>query len=157
MDKLTVIFVSGDSEVDKIIDEVSHGPISHVAIKILGSVLEAEGIKDPTDKFPGVWLHPLDKYDNDPHAIFIDIDIPYLIDAEGEARRLLATPYGYIDCIRGGIHDLTGIDIRGNTITANCSETVTRILRSGCFSILPDVPPDDVTPNDIYRVLTANV
>ncbi|HWR05683.1 hypothetical protein, partial [Sporomusa sp.] len=139
--------------VDRVIAEVSHGDFCHTAIKILGGTLEALGMPDEGDKYPGVWLHAAGKYDNNPSAEFIEIDIPNMVEAEAEAIRLIGTPYGYTDCIRGGIYDLTGKQLPGNSITANCSETVTRVIRAGEFTVLPAVIPDDITPNDLRNAL----
>lgn len=152
---VTVILIKGDHNnlVDDVIMDVSRGEYSHSAIKILGSTLEALGQKDQGDLYPGVWLHAPDKYDNNPAAVFIQVELPDLAAAEAEARRLIGTLYGYTDCVRGGLHKLIGVDPVGNAITANCSETVTRILRAGGFDILPEVTPDCVTPVDLGNVL----
>lgn len=154
MSKVTVIFVYGDGFIDKIIDGVTDGIYSHTAIKILGGVVEALGVKDPGDDYPGIWLHPADKYDNNPNAKFIDVEIPDLSGAEETARKLIGKLYGYTDCIVGGLHDITGLNIPGDgDITDNCSETVPRILRGGGLNILPGIYADDITPNHLYRVL----
>jgi hypothetical protein len=59
-----IIFVPGeDNLVDNIISTVSNGKYVHVAIEILGGILEAMGEKEPGDKYPGVWLHDIHKYD----------------------------------------------------------------------------------------------
>jgi hypothetical protein len=156
MGKVTVIFVRGstDNIVDKVINDVSHGDYSHVAIKFDWGVIEALGVKDPSDKYPGVWLHSVDKYNN-ADVKLVDVDLSDLPAAEDEARRLIGTLYGYTDCIRGGIYDLTGVKLPGNVLTANCSETVTRILRDGGLNILPGIDADCVTPNDLCRALEA--
>lgn len=156
MTKVTVIFVSGTSIVDKVIDAVSHGKYSHVAIKILNGVVEALGVKDQGDKYPGTWIHDASKYDNNPDAIFIDVDLPDIDRAATEASTLIGKPYGYIDCINGGVYDLTGYQLPADKgITENCSETITRILRAGGFNILPDVTADCITPNTLARAMNV--
>jgi hypothetical protein len=50
-------------------------------------------VPDSGDKYPGVWLHAADKYDNNPNAEFVEIDLPNLAAAEVEARRLIGTLY----------------------------------------------------------------
>lgn len=113
-------------------------------------------MKDATDLYAGVWIHDADKYDNDPNAVFIDVDVPDLEGAETEARKLIATHYGYLDCVVGGYYDITGKQIPADGgITANCSETVTLILRAGGFNVLPGVEADAVTPNDLYKALNG--
>ncbi|MBP2658501.1 MAG: hypothetical protein H6Q69_1533 [Firmicutes bacterium] len=147
--------MKGDNSqfIDREINTISHGEYGHVAIKILGGTLEALGVPDSGDKYPGVWLHAADKYDNNPNAEFVEIDLPNLAAAEVEARRLIGTLYGYGDCVRGAIYETTGIRIPGNSITADCSETVTRVVRAGEFSVLPNFYPDDITPNKLHRAI----
>jgi hypothetical protein len=151
-----VIFVRGSkgNTVDRVIDDVSRGEFSHVAIKILDSIVEALGEPDLGDKYPGVWAHNPEKYDGADVEV-VPVELPDLPSAEAEARSLIGTFYGYTDCIRGGLYDLTGVTLQGNKFTANCSETVTRILRAGGLDVLPGVPPDCITPNDLYRAVTA--
>lgn len=93
------------------------------------------------------------KYANNLDAKFVDIELPDLEGALQEARKLIGTPYGYTDCVRGGIHDLTGINLSGNKITANYSETVTRSLRAGGLDLLPDNLDDCIMPNYLYWAL----
>ncbi|VBB05091.1 Hypothetical protein LUCI_0297 [Lucifera butyrica] len=153
MANLTLIFVGGDSEVDKIIQGATHGPYSHVAGIILNSTLESLGMKDRSDPYPGVWLHDPDKYRDSPDAEFIEVEIPDLMAAESEARKLIGSPYGYVDCVRGGLYDLTGVKLPGNLLAMNCSETWTRILHAGGLKVLNDVAPDCVTPMDLRRAV----
>ncbi len=159
-DKVTVIFVKGDDKdcvVDRVIDAVSKGEYSHVAIKILGGVVEALGEKDADDKYPGVWVHNAGKYDNDPDATMVDVDLPNIARAEAEAESLIGTLYGYVDCVNGGVYDMTGKQLPADgVITADCSETVTRILKAGGLNIFPTICPDCITPNDLYRALIKN-
>jgi len=152
--KATVILVQGDNTnlVDHVINDVSQGEYSHSAIKFDWGIIESLGIKDPGDKYPGVWLHDPGKYDN-AMVTRIEVDLPDIPAAEVEARLLIGTLYGYTDCVRGGLYDLLGVELEGNKITANCSETVTRILRAGGLNILPDIEADCITPNDLYREL----
>lgn len=155
MATVTLVFVGGNSTVDKVIQEFSHGDVTHAAIKILGSVCEAKGMKEETDLYPGFWPHDPVKYDQDADAHMVVVDVPDLAGAEAEARRLIGTPYGYIDCVRGGTYDNTGIQIPGNDLTVNCSEAVTRILRAGGWQILNGVEADCVTPVDLYKAVAA--
>ena len=178
MAKISIIFVHGDTFIDKSIDDITNGKYSHTAIKILGGVLEALGMPDAGDKYPGVHLHDLGKYDNNPHVEFIEVDLPDLASAEKEGRNLLGMFYSYIGCIEGGTYDLFGINIHplinnminilitkflhipvklsSGELTMNCSETVTRILRAGGLNVLPGVNADCVTPMDLYRYLAAD-
>ena len=156
MAKLTLIFTGNSSNaLSNVISKVTKGPYTHVAIKILGSTLEAFASCLEGDPYPGVWLHEPDRYDNYKNAVFVDVEVPNLRGAEREARRSLGTYYGLVDCITSGIYNLTGTSIPGNgKHTMNCSETVVRILRAGGVNILPGVNADSISPMDLYRALT---
>lgn len=153
---VTVILVRGadDNFVDRVIQQFSDGPYSHSAIKFPWALVESMGIKAEEDIYPGVWPHEPGTYDNAIAARAV-IDLPDQEGAEREARRLIGRPYGYLDCLKGGLHDTLGIDLPGNKLAMNCSETVTRILRAGGFNVCPGVEPDCVTPNDLYRALES--
>lgn len=172
---VTVVFTGGDSFVDEAIESITQGSYSHVAIQILGGTLESLGKPDKGDKYPGVHLHDLYKYDGQPEVLTIDIDLPYQDKAEDKARSLRGKFYSYIGCIEGGTYDLFGIKLHGAIVklvnlaivrvfsipcnldtgewTMNCSETVTRILREGGLNVCPGVDADCVTPMDLYRWL----
>jgi hypothetical protein len=155
MDKVTVIFCKGDNGIiDTVIDTVEQGEFSHSAIKILGGTFEALGVMDKGDLYPGAWLHPLDKYDNNPNVVQIDVEIPDLTYAELKATELKGTLYGYISCVTGGLHDLLGIHLRGDGEFSNdCSELVTRVLKAGGLDLFPVDYPDNITPQDLYNKL----
>lgn len=141
-----VIFVHGDNFTANVIQTITHGQYCHVGIEILGGIVEAI--------VPKVVLSLTDKYANY-ITKYVDVDIPDMVAAESEAKALIGKPYGFVDCITGGLHDLAGKNIIGDGyITADCSETVTRILRAGGIDILPGVPADDVTPEDLLKALT---
>jgi hypothetical protein len=152
--RLTVIFTSGTGLISDTIKKVTGGPYTHAAVKILDSVLESYGTTLENDKYPGVWLHKPDRYDNVTDTVFIDLPIPNLPAAEDEARKLLGSPYGYSDLISSGIHSLFGKEVAASGEKINiCSEAVTRILRAGGLDILPDVKADCISPMDLYREL----
>jgi hypothetical protein len=146
MSKVRLIFVGGDSKVDKLITEVTGGTKSHVAGLLFDGVYESTGLKEPSDIYPGVWLHDPNKYLNNPDAESIEIEVPDIDALKEEARRLLGTPYGYLDCIRGGVFDLLGIKVPDNDWAMDCSETWTRLLRAGGLDILSEIPAGDLTP-----------
>lgn len=146
MAKITLIFVGGDSKVDKVITGVTGGTKSHVAGLLFDGVYESTGLKEEHDPYPGVWLHSPRKYINNPDAELIEVEVPNIEGLKDEARKLLGTPYGYTDCVRGGVFDLLGIEVPDNDWTMNCSETWTRLLRAGGLNVLLGVPAGDVTP-----------
>jgi len=145
--EVKVLFVFAHDWIGKIIDAAEgkgENP-SHTGIFLLDSLLEAT--------LKGFVKSPVDEY-RDCKTVVATVDIPKIEDAELEAKRLLYTPYGYIDCINGGIHDITGVQVPGDgEVTVNCSEAVTRILRAGGLDVLPGVYADCVTPADLYRAL----
>ena len=156
MDKVTVIFVHGDILIDKVIDVVTNGPYSHVAIKVPGvGLLESLAAMHYGIIPPCVLISPWRKYDGNPDAKFIDIEVPNLAAGQDEAERLFGRPYGYIDCLGGAERDMTGANPKGDgEWSDDCSEAVTRVLRSCEINVLPDVNADNVTPMALYRELT---
>lgn len=72
--------------VDTAIDTVEQRFYLHVAVLILGGTLEALGVKDPGDLYSGTWLHSADQYTGNPHAVFVDVDIPGMSGAETVAQ-----------------------------------------------------------------------
>ena len=153
-DTVTVIFVHGDSLVDKIIDFASHGQYSHTAMKICGQVIEALGENGNSDQYPGVWFHSIDKYDNNPNVKMIDVELPDLPSAELEANRLIGKPYSYLSCLTGGLNDMFGIKLSGDSDLAyDCSKLVAHILRAGGYVIDGNTPDSDITPMDDEREL----
>jgi len=145
--KVNVLFYYGNNWIGKIIDTVEgkgKDP-SHTGIFMFGYLLEAME--------HGFIESPVDEY-KDCDTKIITVDVPSLQAAEVKAQELLGKPYGYIDCLSGGLHDLTGKNILGDgEITVNCSEAVCRILRAGGLDILPGVYADDVTPADLLKAL----
>jgi len=145
--KVNVLFYFGHDWIGKVIDAVE-GPgkdPSHTGIFMFGGLLEA--VKEGFVKSPATTYDGLD-------TKIITVDVPDMGAAETKALTLLGTTYGYIDCVNGGLHDLTGKNVPGDgEITANCSEAVCRILRAGGLDILPGVYADDITPADLLRAL----
>lgn len=157
MTAVRVGFVGGDSWLDKAIEAASgsqYADISHAFIFLLNSIVEAEGVKQYADPYPGVWLHPPGKYDGDGHVKIIELDVPDLPAAESKARELIGTLYGYSDCIVTATKFLTGYNIfSGGERTMHCSETVTRILRAGGLPVCPGLQADEVSPVLLYEDL----
>lgn len=144
---VNVLFVYPQDWFGRLIDVVEGAgdDPSHCGIFMLDGLLEAiEG---------GFLKSPADTY-RDCRSRMVVIDVPNIGDAQLEAKRLLNTPYGYIDCVNAGIYDVTGKMIPGDgELTVSCSEAVTRILRAGGLDVLPGVYADCVTPADLLRAL----
>lgn len=157
MSEIKLGFVGGDTEVDKIIKFASGAEeenITHAFVELFDSIYESEGIKQPYNPYPGVWISEPDKYDNNPYVKYVIIDVPDISALKKKARELLGTMYGYTDCISTGIKLLTGADVLINgEHTAMCSETVTRLLRAGGINILSALKPDQISPVALYRAV----
>ena len=156
MAQVKVIFVRGqDNLVDNVIAGASHGPYVHVAIKVPGvGLVESLGNERVGIILPGVRISPWRKYDSNPDVTIIDVELPDMAAAQVEAEKMFGRPYGYDACIDGGMQDMFGVQMPGNgELTANCSETVTRILRAGGRQVLPDQTADSVTPMALMRAL----
>lgn len=151
MDTVTIIACHGNAWYSKIIQEVEHGPVTHIAGLILESTLEAMGVKDPGDRYPGTWLHPPDKYIDGKDCEFIKLPVEN-IDRGKQliwTGGILGTLYGYPDCITAGVYRLLGIQLPADgDITAMCSEQWTRLIREmGPIGYsLPDLQADFVDP-----------
>lgn len=163
MSTLRVGFVGGSSLVDKVIEGASgsqYANISHSFIYILDSIVESEGLLQYKDKYMGVWIHPINKYEQDKYKgqlHFVDVEVKDIEAAKQEARDLIGTPYGYLDCIASGMKFLLGFNfIRTGKLTAHCSETVSRILRAGGIDICPYLKADEITPILLYEDLIKN-
>jgi len=155
--KVKILFSYPCTPFGKLVEDVEgKGEPSHTGIILYGQIFEA--LEN------GFVKSPLNSYDDFKHKI-ITINISNLSHAQLEAKRLLYTPYGWVDCIVGGARRLINrilklfnksinIEFRGNgERTVNCSEAVTRILRAGGLDVLPEVYADDVTPADLLEAL----
>ena len=154
MSKVRVGFAGGTTIIDRAIQKVSgseYCDITHAFIFLLDSIAEAEGVKEYDDIYPGFWLHPPDKYVDDEHVKIVEMDVPNLVAAQEETRRLLGTPYSYHGCLEAAAK-MSGLDLPvDGEHTVMCSEAVTRILRAGGLCICPDNLADDVTPVMLYE------
>lgn len=154
MAKVVLIFVGGNSEIDKFIEHFSNGEdvnISHSAMLLLNSALESTGMKEENDPYPGVWLHDPAKYVDNPYARFIEVEVPNLVAGEAEGRKLIGTPYGPGDCFRAGVYEMLGWKIPDNALTVDCSEMVTRVVRSMEVPVLPELEPGQIAPARLFR------
>ncbi|WP_094607718.1 hypothetical protein SPSIL_009200 [Sporomusa silvacetica DSM 10669] len=154
MAKVVLIFVGGDSEIDKFIEHFSNGEdvnISHAAMLLLNSTLESTGVKEGNDPYPGVWPHDPAKYVDNPYAKFIEIEVPNLTAGEAEARKLIGTPYGPGDCFRAGVYEMFGWKIPDNAFTMDCSEMDARVVRAMEVPVLPELEPGQIAPARLFR------
>jgi hypothetical protein len=153
MGELTYIFVEGDAWYSKLIKEVEHGQYTHVAGLILGSTLEAQGVCDEQDRYPGVWLHSPTKYVDGVNCKFVTVKINDMNAAEEKARELLGCLYSFHGCIETGIESLFNLPLPSDgEKTVMCSEAWTRITQAGgpIGFTLPEFKADFVAPQRFY-------
>jgi hypothetical protein len=154
MDKLILGFVGGDSDLDKAIQYFSDAEkynITHSFVMILGSTFESRGVKEPSDPYPGVWLHSPDKYVHDKSARFIQLDVPYLRGAEDEARRLVGSAYGYSSCLAFFLRKAFKINFPDNNHSCDCSEAQTLVIRAAGANVYPHIQPNEISPLMAFR------
>ena len=153
---MKVGFNGGNTWIDKAIQCASGSEycnVTHAFIYVLDSVLEARGVKESADKYPGVWLHNPSKFSDDDTVKTIDVDVPDEESAMQKARELIGTPYSYTDCAEAALA-LVGVTLpTDGEATVMCSETVTMILRAGGVEVCGDTPADLVTPVMLYEAL----
>ena len=153
MPKYTLVFVGGFTKIDGIIETASNAlkeNISHVAGILSGKCWEAQGVVLGNENYPGFWEQRMDRLVGVPCTRFVAVEVPDLAPILAKAKQLEGTPYGYTDCIRGGVYDLFGGQIPDNTLTMDCSEAQTRLLRS-VREVLPGREAGTITPIDLYR------
>ena len=149
MDKLVVGYVGGDTNLDKVIQNFSGAVkynITHAFTMILNSTAESKGVKEVDDPYPGFWLHSPDKFVLDKTSRFIEIEIPSLILAETEARKLIGSAYGYSSCLSFVLRKFFHINFPDNRHSCDCSEAQTLILRASGLSMYPRIQANEVSP-----------
>jgi len=154
-------FVGGFTFVDGVIETASNAladNISH-AFSILPDkkgnlrTWEAEGTNKDGDRYPGFWDHDVNKWQADVCAKFVQIDVQNYEDGVQLAWKLRGTIYGYVDCIEGGIYELTGFSVPDTALTMDCSEASARILRAMGINVLPGLKAGSITPERLYKEL----
>ena len=159
MDIIKVGFAGDAGALSTIIKDVTGGEwcnISHAYLyDFMGGVYEAMGVKLDNDLYAGVWVHPNSSRDITDKSLnrLVSIEVPNMQAALEKAQELLGTPYGYTDCVSAAVFLATGEQIGDGEATCMCSETVTRILRAGGVSILPDLKADVINPAMLYKEL----
>lgn len=153
MDTITLIFCEGHEWYSKIISAVEHGKYTHVAGLILGSTLEAQGVCDTGDRYPGVWLHSPQKYVDGENCKFVTLQVEDLAAAEQKARELLGALYSFHGCVEAGLEMKFGLQPPADgELTVMCSETWDLILQEAKVVgvTLPEFKPDFVAPQRLF-------
>lgn len=156
MPQITIAAAGGYETIDGVIETFSHGlrdNISHIAMILAGNTWEAQGVIVGNEPYPGFWPQRWDRLVNKECVKLIAVDVPDLAPILKKAQELKGTPYGYGDCFRGGIYELTGKQIPDSEFTVDCSESITRCMRT-VIPILPEITETGcITPEKMYKYL----
>jgi hypothetical protein len=159
MDKVVFGFVSGDTNIDRAIkffSDSEYYDITHTFIMLFNSTLESTGCKEESDPYPGVWLHNPNKYINNSHARFIEIDVPDINALESEARKMIGSHYSIGSCIAYFVKKVANIDFPDFMRTCDCSELATQLLRAGERKVLRKYQANQVSPLMLFKWCMQN-
>ncbi|MDR1701327.1 MAG: hypothetical protein LBR56_00965 [Sporomusaceae bacterium] len=147
---LSIIFISENSCLGNIVKSVTGSQWSHVGIIALGGIVEAVP--------PKVIISPQNRYD-ECKTEQIDFYVPDITATTEELKKLIGTPYGWLECIKGGLKDLASItfSMSANEKNVNCCELVVRTIRSGGGEIDSAIPDDCFTPQSLYTAIKMSV
>ena len=145
METIKLIFVDGCSAASEVIKAVTGSQWSHVGVVTKGGIVEAVA--------PRVLISSLGRYDRYPQEI-VEVAVPDPAKAMEELKSLIGRPYGFLDCVSGGLHDLFDAEIPlTDENTVNCCEVAVRTLRAGGIKIEEDLDADCFTPGSLYTQL----
>jgi len=135
--------------VDNVIELVTHSKYAHIAIGFEDCIIEAV--------FPRVIISPIDEFVGETQREIISFTVA---DEMYQAMRDVAQAqvcklYGIDDCIIGGLHDLSDIELSALNITntEDCSSLCTIVARVLFPGLLLDIPICEVTPERFYEAL----
>ncbi|MDF2563663.1 MAG: hypothetical protein K0Q53_58 [Massilibacillus sp.] len=154
MDKLVLGFVGGDTNIDRAIkffSDSEYYDITHSFGILFNSTLESTGCKEESDPYAGVWLHDPEKYINNSHARFIEIEIPNMKALEKDARKMLGSFYSIGSCIAYFLKKIANIDLPDFMRTCDCSELWTQLVRSGGRTVLRKYKQNQVSPLMLFK------
>ena len=145
METIKLIFVDGCNAASEVIKAVTGSQWSHVGVMTKGGIVEAVT--------PRVLISSLGRYDRYPQEI-VEVQVPDPAKAMEELKSLIGRPYGFLDCVSGGLHDLFDAEISlTDENTVNCCEVAVRTLRAGGVKIEEDLDANCFTPGSLYTQL----
>lgn len=159
MSKVVIGFVGGDTNLDRAIEffsDAEHYDISHTFGILFNSTLESTGCKEEHDPYAGVWLHSPNKYINNEHARFIEIDIPDMQELENEARKVIGSFYSIGSCLAYFLKKVANINLPDFMRTCDCSELWTQLIRAGGRKVLVKYQPNQVSPLMLFKWCIKN-
>jgi hypothetical protein len=159
MSSIIVGFVGGDTNLDRAIEffsDAEYYDISHTFGLLFNSTLESTGCKEGNDPYAGVWLHNPNKYINNPHARFIEVEVPNMLALEKEARKMLGSFYSLGSCIAYFLKKIVNIDLPDFMRTCDCSELWTQLLRAGGRKVLQKYQSNQVSPLMLFKWTMQN-
>lgn len=146
---IRIIFIDGDTIFSKIIKYATGSQWSHVGILVFDGLVEAV--------VPRVTISSALRYKNCTVEV-IDFYVPDITSAHKELKNLIGYPYGFLDCISGGLSYLFGIQLSiTERKTIDCCELVVRSIRKGGGIVESEIPADCFTPQSLYRSLKLSV
>lgn len=145
MEAMKFIFVDGCNAASEVIKAVTGSQWSHVGVVTKGGIVEAVA--------PRVLISSLGRYNHYPQEI-VEVEVPDPEKAMEELKSLIGRPYGFLDCVSGGLHDLFDAEISlTDESTVDCCEVAVRVLRAGGVKIDEELDADCFTPGSLYTKL----
>lgn len=159
MSRISLVFATGDSWLDRLVTKITRSRWSHVAMRF-----EADGELLEALVFSGLIWAPGGKYDTWPVMQAIPVEVDPLVYGEmlALARKWHAQriPYGYGTCVAIGLKALAGTTAGGlflgllppsSADTLVCSELIVRLWRVAQPEFLAGQDARLTTPDDIFR------
>ncbi len=136
-----LLFVKEDTPTGELIQRITGGEWSHVAVYALGGLVEAVP--------PRVTVSSVGRY-LDCRTEIVDFYVPDLDNALREAERLVGSPYGLLSCLFGGLYDVFGAELVVPAGAVDCAQLAVRAIRAGGGSVRPELPDSCFTPQGLY-------
>lgn len=138
---IRLLFVKEDTPTGLLIQEITGGEWSHVAIFAFGGLVEAVPLR--------VTVSSVDRY-RDFRTEFVDFYVPDLDSALHELKQLVGRPYSLLSCLSGGLYDVFGVELVVPAGAVDCAQLVVLALRAGGAVLQPEVPDSCFSPQGLY-------
>lgn len=138
---LRLLFIKEDTPTGELIQRITGGEWSHVAVYALGGLVEAVP--------PRVTVSSVGRYQG-LRTEFVDFYVPDLDCALREVERLVGSPYGLLSCLSGGLYDVFGVELTVPAGAVDCAQLAVRAIRAGGRAVRPELPDNCFTPQGLY-------
>jgi hypothetical protein len=138
---LRLLFIQENTPTGVLIQRITGGEWSHVAVYALGGLVEAVP--------PRVTVSSIGRY-LDCRTEIADFYVPDLNNALREAERLVGNPYGLLPCLSGGLYDVFRVELIVPAGAVDCAQLAVRAIRAGGGSVRPELPDSCFTPQGLY-------